>query len=133
MRAIVMATLLGVALLVSCQHGTRPAATPPTSTRTASKLQKLACHDVCHRTYQDCLSQLLLATGQVTQAQLDGHVRTGLMSMARMTGYVACMQRCERGWSCGQLERIRAEKRCLRTRSCKAYAACMVPRRITKR
>jgi len=133
MRAIVMATLLGVALLVSCQHGTRPAATPPTSTRTASKLQKAACRDVCHRTFRDCLSHLLLATGKVTQVQLDGHVRTGLMSMARMTGYVACMQRCERVQTGLHLERTRSERRCLRCRTCKAYAACMVTRRIAKR
>jgi hypothetical protein len=79
------------------------------------------------------LSQLLLATGKVTQAQLDGHVRTGLMSMARMTGYVACMQRCERDQAGGQIERTSAEERCLRWRSCKDYAACMVSRHITAR
>lgn len=129
MSAKVMATLVGVALLVSCHHGIRPAATPPTSTSTAHKLQKLKCHDVCHRTFQDCMGQMLLATGKVTRAQLARFVRTGLMGMARMTGYAGCMQRCTQGQASGQQEKTHKVKRCLKKRSCTAYAACMIPRR----
>lgn len=133
MRAMYLATLLGVALLVACPQGTRPAATPPTTNRTALKLQKLKCHDVCHRTFQDCMSHILLATGKVTRAQLARFVRTGLMGMAKMTGYSGCMRRCTQGQAAGQAERTSAVKRCLRKRSCTAYAACMIPPRRTAR
>jgi hypothetical protein len=128
-----MATLLGVALLVSCQHGDRPATTPQTTTSTAAKLQKLGCHDVCHRTFQDCMGQMLLATGKVTQTQLNRFVRSGLMGMAKMTGYAGCMRRCQQGQAAGQSEKTQAVKRCLKKRSCQAYAACMIPPRPATR
>lgn len=132
MRAISMAAIMGVAVLVSCQHGTRSAATPPTSISTAQKLQKLKCHDVCHRTFQDCMGQMLLATGKVTREQLKQFVRTGLMGVARLTGYHGCMRRCAKGQATGQQEKTLAVKRCLKKRSCTAYAACMIPSRPAK-
>lgn len=133
MRAIVLATLLGVALLVACQHTTRPAATPAISARTVPKLQKLKCHDVCHRTFQDCMSQMLLAAGKITRQQLARFVQAGIMGMARMTGYAGCMRRCSQGQASGQTESTHAVNRCLKKRSCTAYAACMIPPRNADR
>ncbi len=133
MKAMYMATIMGVALLVSCQHGTRPAVTPHTETSTATRLQKLGCHEVCHRTFQDCMTQMLLATGKITRQQLKRFVRTGLMGMAKVTGYAGCMRRCQKGQTRGVQEKTLAVKRCLRKRSCAAYAACMIPPRSASR
>ncbi len=129
MRAILLASLLGVALLAACQHGTRPAATPVTKTTATPSLHRLKCHDVCHRTFQDCMGQMLLATGKVTRTQLARFVRSGLLGMAKMTGYAGCMRRCQQGQATGQPEATRSVNRCLKKPSCTAYAACMIPPR----
>jgi hypothetical protein len=75
------------------------------------------------------MSHMLLATGKITRAQLDRFVQTGLMGMAQMTGYAGCMRRCKQGQDAGLREKTQSVNRCLRKRSCKEYAACMIPSR----
>ena len=134
MKPLTLACLMGVALLFQCQHGARPGATSTTPTRTHQEsLQKAACHDVCWRTFQDCMAHVLLATGKVSRGQLEKFVRTGLMNAAKMTGYAGCMHRCRQGMAQTRTTMPPTVKRCLKLRSCEAYASCMIPRRSSAR
>lgn len=130
MKPLTLACIMGVVLFSQCQHGTRPGATSTTPTRTRQSLQQLACHDVCWRTFQDCMTQVLLATGKVRRHQLDEIVRAGLMNAAKMTGYAGCMHRCRQGMEQAGKGNSRTVKRCLKLRTCDAYASCMIPRRV---
>ena len=84
---------------------------------------KVSCKQMCERTFIDCLKEVLIASGQLSEEKLAMAEKAGLMKDMKKKGYDACMKNCkDRGGVGGDAPAI---NRCLGLKSCEEYAECI--------
>jgi len=98
---------------------------PGTPATTARKQGGSAvdCKRLCRRTFDQCLTEIMLTAGKMSAKQLQHVKQSGAMSQIKKKGYQACLKDCAKKGGKGP-DALKIKK-CLGLKSCSAYAQCI--------
>jgi hypothetical protein len=84
---------------------------------------KVDCEKVCKRTFDECLEDVLVASGKLSKEKLDMAKKAGMLKKMKKQGYDTCLKNCKDqkglGSDAGDINK------CLKKKSCKEYADCI--------
>jgi hypothetical protein len=95
----------------------------PATTARAQSGGSVDCKRLCRRTFDQCLTEVMLASGKMTAKQIQRVKQVGAMSQMKKKGYEACLKDCSRKGGKGP-DAAKINK-CLGHKSCTAYAQCI--------
>ena len=84
---------------------------------------KIDCKKVCKRTFDECLEDVLIASGKLSKDKLDMAKKAGMLGKMKKQGFDACMKNCKDkkgiGSDAGEINK------CMKKKNCKEFAECM--------
>lgn len=84
---------------------------------------KVDCKKVCKRTFDECLEDVLVASGKLSKDKLEMAKKAGMLKKMKKQGFDTCMKNCKDqkglGSDAGEINK------CLKKDSCKEYADCI--------
>jgi len=84
---------------------------------------KVDCDKMCTKTFKECVGEVLIAKGKLSQKKLDMIKKLGGLKKVQDAGYGACIKACkdEKG-----LQKDGAKiNKCMKIKDCKKFAECM--------
>lgn len=117
-----MADLLRVVLPEPLQAGKNPITPLDTG---PGNTGPTTCAAVCKRVLGDCLVETIMASGKVSQKQIESLRKSGMMDKLRASVQKTCRTHC-RDPQKKNYAKFQAMKRCVRERTCTAVGVCAV-------
>ena len=96
-----------------------------TPTRAENRAMRLmyTCERMCTRTFTECMSEVLVASGKVEQSKIELLKKDGSLDKAQNAAYSNCAKDCKKNKGVGLDAKAIAE--CLKMPWCNDYAACI--------
>ena len=84
---------------------------------------KVDCDKMCSKTFKECVTEVMLASGKMTEKQMKLVKKAGALDKMKEKGHEACMKDCKKkkgiGSDAGKINK------CLKKKDCKEYADCI--------
>lgn len=89
----------------------------------SSKANKLDCNKLCDKTFDTCVSEVLLASGKMNKKKLAMFKKLGLLKKVKKQGHEECLKGCRA--KSGQFSDARSANACLDIADCTKFAKCI--------